>query len=65
MLPKDSKARWEGKTDAQMSLNPHLEELPVKKHVVLYSDALFWQVVIEWLVSTDQVCNKLFHWYYV
>jgi len=38
-VAKEFKARWEkAKTDAQMSFKPSLEELPVKKHVVLYSD---------------------------
>ena len=63
MLPKDSKAWQEkAKTDAQTTLDPHLEEMPAKKHVVPYSDALFRRVSIEWLISTDQVCGKLSHW---
>jgi len=63
MLPKDSKARREkAKADAQMTLDPHLKEMPAKKRVVPYSDALFRQVAIEWLISTDQVCDKLLHW---
>jgi hypothetical protein len=63
MLPKDSKARREkAKANAQTSLDPHLEEMPIKKCVVPYSDALFQRVTIEWLVSTDQVCNKLLRW---
>ena len=60
MLPKDSKARREkAKANTQTSLDPHLEEMPAKKRVIPYSDALFRRVAIEWLVSTDQVCNKL------
>jgi len=63
MLPKDLKAWWEkAKANAQMSLDPHLEEMPMKKYVTPYNDVLFQQVAIEWLVSTDQVCNKLLCW---
>jgi hypothetical protein len=64
MLPKDLKARREkAKADAQMTLDPHLEEIPAKKHIVPYSDALFLRVAIEWLISTDQVCSKLLYWH--
>ena len=60
MLPKDAKARKEkAKADSQTNLDPHLKEVPVKKRVVPYSDKLFRQTAIEWLVSTDQVCKKL------
>ena len=62
MLPKDSKAQREkAKADAQTTLDTHLE-MPVKKHVVPYSDALFRQIAIGWLVSTDQVCSALLCW---
>jgi len=62
MLPKDSKAWWEkAKANVQMSLDPHLEEMPMKKYVIPYSDTHFQQVAVKWLVSTDQVCNKLSH----
>ena len=49
------------KANAQTSLDSHLEEIPAKKHIIPYSDALFWQVAVEWLISTDQVCNKPSH----
>jgi hypothetical protein len=60
MLPKDLKAWWEkAKANAQTSLEPHLEEMPTKKCVVPYSDTRFRRLTIEWLVLTNQVCNKL------
>jgi len=54
MLPKDLKAWQEkAKANAQTSLDPHLEEMPMKKCVVPYSDTLFQWLTIEWLVLTD------------
>lgn len=60
MLPKDTKhrkAEAEAKTvEAQTTLNPHLQERPVKERIIPYSDLVFRQAAIKWLVSTDQVC---------
>jgi hypothetical protein len=58
MLPGDTKRRKAIKadTDAQQTLDPHLRELPVKERVHPYTDLVFRQAAIEWLVSTDQVC---------
>jgi len=39
--------------------------MPAKKCVVPYSNVLFWQVAIEWLVLTDQICNKLLNWVFI
>jgi hypothetical protein len=44
--------------EQQSTLDPHLEERPVKEHVIPYSDNLFREAAIEWLVSTDQVCSR-------
>ena len=56
MLPKDTKAQKKKvKVDSQTSLNLHLKEIPVKMCVIPYSDKLFQQTAIEWLVSMDQV----------
>ena len=65
MLPKDSKVRREqaqvlAQMQTQMQLDPHLREKPVQEKVMPYSDKLFRKTAIEWLVSTDQVCNGLF-----
>jgi hypothetical protein len=57
MLPKDAKKR---RRDAQIRetqshLDSHLREKPQKERVVPYTDEIFREAAIEWLVSTDQV----------
>ena len=37
----------------QQTLDPHLREKP--ERVVPYSDALFREAAVEWLIATDQV----------
>ncbi|PCH40965.1 hypothetical protein WOLCODRAFT_34165, partial [Wolfiporia cocos MD-104 SS10] len=63
MLPRDTK--WwhdQMKADLQSSLDSHLRErLPPKEHVILYSDALFREAAVEWLVATDQPIQALEH----
>lgn len=58
-LPKAVKARKAAKEaedcSKQSLLDPHLEEQPPRKTFVPYSDSLFWEAAIEWLISTDQV----------
>jgi len=59
-LPKAIKSCKEAQAaveDAkQLMLHPHLKERPPPETYVAYSDALFCEAAIEWLVSTDQVC---------
>jgi len=58
MLPKDSKSRRQATMkDTQQRLDPHLEEKRPVERVIPYTDDLFRNAAIEWLVSTDQV-NK-------
>ncbi|KAG1823289.1 hypothetical protein EV424DRAFT_1321203 [Suillus variegatus] len=59
MLPGDVKARKENAT--QQSINAHLTERKLAKRVVSYTDRLFKQAAIEWLVSTDQPIQALEH----
>ncbi len=62
MLPKDTKQRRETEAAGatQSTLDGHLREKPaVPERVVKYTDALFREAAIEWLVSTDQVSNSL------
>lgn len=56
-LPKTVKARTAAanKDKKQSQLDPHLQERVPKTRVVPYSDELFRQAAIEWLVATDQV----------
>jgi len=39
----------------QGSLDPHLADLGPKEHVLPYTDSLFRQAAIDWLIATDQV----------
>ncbi|KAG1804864.1 uncharacterized protein HD556DRAFT_1189375, partial [Suillus plorans] len=57
MLPGDVKAR----KDKQQSINAHLTEQKLTEKVVSYSDKLFKQAAIEWLVATDQPIQALEH----
>ena len=58
MLPKDAKSRRHAATmETQRRLDPHLKEMPKKEIVIPYTDELFCEVAIEWLVSTDQVSD--------
>jgi hypothetical protein len=63
-LPKAVKSRKDAKTaedrSKQSSLDPHLEEQQ-KEIFVPYSDSLFREAAIEWLIATDQVIFNLFY----
>ncbi|KAK6995737.1 putative AC transposase [Favolaschia claudopus] len=59
-LPADVKARKaeaaEAKVLEQQTLDPHLQKKP--ERVVRYSDKLFRDAAIEWLIATDQVSHS-------
>jgi len=58
MLPSDVKERKTATavTSAeQQNLDNHLREIPPRQRAVTYSDALFRDAAIEWLISTGQV----------
>jgi hypothetical protein len=60
MLPKDTKNRRHATMkDTQQRLDPHLEEKPPRERVITYTDDLFREAAIQWLVSTDQVSEAL------
>ncbi|KAH9174271.1 hypothetical protein EDB89DRAFT_1849309 [Lactarius sanguifluus] len=62
MLPKDAKNRRQAaKMDTQQRPDPHLEEKPPRESVIPYTDKLFCEVAIEWLVSTDQAIQAFNH----
>ena len=44
----------------QGQLDSHLQEMPRKERVIPYTDALFREAAIEWLVATDQVTISYF-----
>jgi hypothetical protein len=52
MLPKHA--------NNQPRLDPHLREKPQKEKIIPYTDELFRDAAIEWLVSTDQECKANF-----
>ena len=55
MLPGDVKGRKEKAERVQQTINSHLTERKLAERVVPYSDKVFKQAAIEWLVATDQV----------
>ena len=61
MLPKDAEKRCKDvRTTNQSLLDPHLWEKPRKEKMSPYTDEVFCDAAIEWLVSTGQVCNSNF-----
>jgi chaperone required for assembly of F1-ATPase len=55
---KQAKEAAEIDRDTQQSnLDGHLRKIPQQERVVPYSDKLFREVAIEWLIVTDQVRN--------
>jgi len=61
MLPKDACSRHDtAASNKQTCLDFHLKEEPLKVRVIVYSDNLFCNAAIEWLVSTDQV-STMYH----
>ncbi|KAJ6618035.1 hypothetical protein B0H10DRAFT_1796135, partial [Mycena sp. CBHHK59/15] len=66
-LEEDVQARKKAATEAeeakqklqQQSLDPHLKEKP--ERVVPYSDQLFLDAAVEWLIGTDQPLDALDH----
>lgn len=60
MLPQDAKDRkMKADTEKQTRLDPHLQEKKKKVPIIPYTDAIFREAAIEWLVATDQVCLKI------
>ncbi|KAG0702484.1 hypothetical protein DFH29DRAFT_804888, partial [Suillus ampliporus] len=58
MLPQDVKERKMAAAvvnTQQRSLNGHLQEIPPNKVVIPYTNMLFCEAAIEWLISTSQV----------
>jgi len=68
MLPEDSQARRVAKQEMalqQSAMDSHFptaskKDPSEKPKPKAYSDALFREAAIQWLVETDQVCHILF-----
>ncbi|KAI0828580.1 hypothetical protein BC628DRAFT_1305830, partial [Trametes gibbosa] len=55
MLPKDTLTRCEKhKLQEQTRLNAHLVEKPQPERIIKYTDAIYREAAIEWLLATDQ-----------
>ncbi|KAI0373339.1 hypothetical protein BV20DRAFT_937980, partial [Pilatotrama ljubarskyi] len=62
MLPKDTRARREERRkNEQSTLDFHVKPKAPRPPVVKYSDELFRQAAIEWLIATDQPVQALEH----
>lgn len=62
MLPDDSKARRKQALDEnlrQTNVNDHFKPAPKEEKLEPYSDELFKQTAIEWLIVTNQVKNLI------
>lgn len=62
MLPEDTKSRKDEIKEKlqQTQVNDHFKKAPPENKPEPYSDELFEQAAIQWLVETDQVCVALF-----
>jgi len=54
-LPGDIAAEKKKAAQAQQTIDAHMTERKLSERVIPYSDKLFRQAAIEWLVATDQV----------
>ena len=63
-LPGDVKKRKAATEEATRTLDHDLRKMKHSERVVPYSDKLFHQAAVEWLVATDQVWNS-FHDYFL
>lgn len=58
-LPGDVKKRKDAAKEVVRTLDRHLTEKKVSERVVPFSDKLFLQTAIEWLIATDQVSHSI------
>ena len=61
MLPEDTKSHKDKIKQKlkQTQVNNHFRKAPPEKKPEPYSDELFKEAAIQWLVETDQVCTAL------
>jgi hypothetical protein len=58
MIPEDAKMRRQeaiANAKEQTQVDDHLRQVKPKEKPVAYSDELFKEAVIQWLIETDQV----------
>jgi hypothetical protein len=59
MIPEDAKARREemiANAKEQTQVDEHFHHVNPEDKPAPYSDALFKELAIRWLIETDQVC---------
>jgi len=59
MLPEDAKARHAARVETtakQTAVNDHFSTQKPEDKPKSYSDLLFEEAAIQWLIETDQVC---------
>ncbi|KAK0488219.1 hypothetical protein EDD18DRAFT_1081830, partial [Armillaria luteobubalina] len=62
MLPDNCKEQKAAKVSEQQTrLDSHLRECEKKEVILPYTDELFEEVTVEWLVATDQPIDALQH----
>lgn len=62
MIPKDAKARCEemiANAKEQTLVDELFHHVNPEDKPILYSDAIFKEVAIQWLIEMDQVCTLL------
>lgn len=64
MIPEDREAQKEEQRAAeeklqQTQVNDHFKAIPPEERPEPYSDDLFRDTAIQWLIATDQVCFLL------
>jgi hypothetical protein len=60
MIPEDAKARREAISNAmeQSQLDDHFQRVNPEDKPVPYSDGIFKDAAIQWLIETDQVISS-------
>jgi len=61
MLPEDTKARRAKVLEEnlhQTNVDDHFKAAPKEEKQAPYSDELFKEAAIEWLIETNQVCTS-------
>lgn len=63
MLPEDTKSRKAEVNEKlrQTQVNDHFEKIQPESKPEPYSDELFKEAAIQWLVGTDQVCVAFYY----
>ena len=62
MLPEDTKERREALQSLQQSaVDEHFKSVAPEDKPITYSDEIFKEAAIEWLIEMNQVCKQSSH----